>query len=94
MQGALAAIDDGLIDQLLFGGDRRVIGLARGVEHHDGNPHDRQDKTNADRDDQAEPRRIPPRPFAFPGDWRWRRRHLSTLLTACLGGTIGSKYFE
>ena len=79
-QFALALFDDGLMDQLLLGVERDFIGTPRGGEHRDHDAYDGDGNNHADRHDQADTDPIPPRPFAFPGDVRLRRRqHAVTL---------------
>ena len=64
----------------LFAVERDLVGaLCRG-QHRDDDADDGDGDDGADRHDQTEPRLVPARPLAFPGDMRVRRRqHASTL---------------
>ena len=75
-----ALAGDGFLQQELFAVERDLVGaLCRG-QHGDDDADDGDGDDGADRHDQTEPRLVPARPLAFPGDMRVRRRqHASTL---------------
>ncbi len=75
-----ALADDGLLQQELFAVERDLVGAFCRCQHGDDDADDGDGDDGADRQDEAEPRLVPARPLAFPGDMRVRRRqHASTL---------------
>ena len=79
-QQAHALAGDGRFEQRLLAAGRDLVGAPRRGQHGDDDADDGDRDDGADRHDEAEPRLVPARPLAFPGDMRLRRRqHASTL---------------
>ena len=79
-QQAQALAGDGGFEQRLLASGRDFVGASCRGQHGDDDADDGDGDDAADRHDETEPRSVPARPLAFPGDMRLRRRqHASTL---------------
>ena len=73
-------VGNGRLQQLLLAVERDLVGAFCRGQHGDDDADDGDGDNAADRHDETEPRLVPARPLASPGDLRLRRRqHASTL---------------
>ena len=77
---AHALAGDGCLEQRLLASGGDLVGTPGRRQDRDDDANDRHDDDGSDRHEETQPRLVPARPLAFPGDMRMRRRqHALTL---------------